>query len=372
MSRSGSLLLAVVTLLAVLAVRSVETHNPVTTTVRFNREIAPILFAKCAPCHVEGGPAMSLLTYDEVRPWAQAIKEEVLMREMPPWPARRGYGNFANDRSLTSREREFLLAWLDGGVPRGDDEPPSYVDHSGHWMLGSPDRIRQAVADEKSPSAGGRRRFIVNTGFQSRQFVRAIDIRVDKRTTRAAFLWLVDTGQYLGGWMPGHSSIELPGGVAFQFPARARVAIDVIESPQGPPGSTPPEIAIYAGDKSRIAVVTPLAVKGTAAAGERRVRARQALTTARTLVGFSVDSGGSAKSVQLIGRRPDGSVEPLLWMRTDASEWPVPFVFREPVSLPAGTVLEVIADYADTTTVALQPGPPPRVAVSVVAYQTPR
>ena len=129
--------------------REASPHRPVTTVLRFNQEIAPILNARCAQCHAPEGMAMPLQTWDETRPWAIAIKEEILTRHMPPWSAVRGYGAFANDGALTPRELEFLVTWIDGGVPMGDGEPAPYFDHRVHWMLGNPTYV--AAPDPTAP-----------------------------------------------------------------------------------------------------------------------------------------------------------------------------------------------------------------------------
>src|SRR5689334_19730142 len=104
-----------------LSPRPAYPHNPTTTTVLFNREIATLLQRKCLQCHADGKMAMPLTTYAQARPWAEAIKEEALARRMPPWPAERGFGVFSNDIGLTPREFEFLTSWIDGGVPEGTD-----------------------------------------------------------------------------------------------------------------------------------------------------------------------------------------------------------------------------------------------------------
>ena len=137
--------------------RTTEAHNPITTTVLFHREVAQILNEKCAPCHKANGLSMPLQTFDQVRPWAIAIKEEILARQMPPWPAERGYGAFANDGGLTLRELEFLISWIDGGTPRGEGEPPNFMDHSGHWMMGTPTRSYVASPASASPVPGYKR-----------------------------------------------------------------------------------------------------------------------------------------------------------------------------------------------------------------------
>src|SRR5688572_20791718 len=112
--------------IGVLWPREASPHRPVTTILRFSQEIAPILNARCAQCHAPEGMAMPLQTWEQTRPWAIAIKEEILARHMPPWAAVRGYGVFANDGALTPRELEFLVTWIDGGVPMGDGEPAPY------------------------------------------------------------------------------------------------------------------------------------------------------------------------------------------------------------------------------------------------------
>jgi hypothetical protein len=86
--------------------------------VTWDREISPIFQARCAGCHSPRGPStIPLTTYQEARPWAAAIKEEVLTRRMPKWNAARGYGDFANDPSLSPFEISLVAAWVDGGAP---------------------------------------------------------------------------------------------------------------------------------------------------------------------------------------------------------------------------------------------------------------
>jgi hypothetical protein len=103
-----------------LAVATPAAHDPITTKVTFSREIRAILTTHCTVCHSAGGPApMALTTYAETRPWARAIKEQVLTRRMPTWHAARGFGAFANDPSLTPFELSLIVAWVDGGLPQG-------------------------------------------------------------------------------------------------------------------------------------------------------------------------------------------------------------------------------------------------------------
>ena len=95
-------------------------HERVTTKITWSREIARIVYARCLTCHRESGRAFSLSTYAEARPWAVAIKDEVLTRRMPPWNAVKGFGRFKNDLGLTQEELALIAAWVEGGAPEGD------------------------------------------------------------------------------------------------------------------------------------------------------------------------------------------------------------------------------------------------------------
>ncbi len=99
--------------------------HDVTTHVTWNREISRIVFTRCAACHHPGGSAFSLMSYAEANPWANAIKDQVLRREMPPWGAAKGFGSFRNDQSLTQGELDLFETWVNGGAPEGnpDDLP---------------------------------------------------------------------------------------------------------------------------------------------------------------------------------------------------------------------------------------------------------
>ena len=97
-------------------------HEPITTKLAWTREISRIFYKRCISCHHSGGSApMSLVTYEEARPWAKAIKEEVLERRMPPWDAVKGFGDFRNDPSLSVPEIDMIVNWVEGGAPGGDE-----------------------------------------------------------------------------------------------------------------------------------------------------------------------------------------------------------------------------------------------------------
>src|SRR5262245_23115462 len=94
---------------------------PNTSAVTFHRDVLPILQKHCQECHRPGEIApFSLLTYQDARPWAKAIKTAVVTEKMPPWFADQNVGHFANDRRLSAAELKTLTTWVDAGAPEGD------------------------------------------------------------------------------------------------------------------------------------------------------------------------------------------------------------------------------------------------------------
>jgi hypothetical protein len=100
-------------LLALLA------HDPITTKITWDVEVSRIVNRRCISCH-SAGSSVDLSNYQLARPWAKAIRNQVLERRMPPWGAIKGFGDFRNDPSLTALEREIITLWVEGGAPEGD------------------------------------------------------------------------------------------------------------------------------------------------------------------------------------------------------------------------------------------------------------
>lgn len=102
-------------------------HDIITTPITWGHEISTMVEKHCVSCHQPKGKAFSLLTYQDVRPWAVAIREEVLERTMPPWGAVKGFGDFGNDNSLTPEEIELIVKWTEGGVPEGNEKSLKFI-----------------------------------------------------------------------------------------------------------------------------------------------------------------------------------------------------------------------------------------------------
>src|SRR5579862_7266205 len=136
---------------AVIAGEPAKTGDSSTKPVTFTKDIAPIFQEKCEACHRKDSMApMSLVTYEEVRPWARSIKERVVTHQMPPWHLDKTVGiqNFQNDRSLSDQEIATIVRWVDTGSPMGDakDMPaPKQFPNEDEWQLakvyGQPDLV---------------------------------------------------------------------------------------------------------------------------------------------------------------------------------------------------------------------------------------
>src|SRR5262249_11106264 len=151
--------------------------------VTFTKEVAPIVFNKCATCHRPGEVApMSLTSYKEVRPWSKAIKEAVIQRAMPPWFAdpHTSTLNFGNDRRLSQQEIDTIVAWVDAGSPKGDDKDlPPLPGFAPRWTLGKAEPIIEMPVDLEIPAEGElpMQNFYVPVPFNDERWVEKVELR---------------------------------------------------------------------------------------------------------------------------------------------------------------------------------------------------
>lgn len=207
-------------------------HDRITTKVSWDREIAPIFAARCAGCHAAGGRStIALTTYTEARPWAAAIKEEVLTRRMPKWNAARGYGEFANDPSLSPFEIALVAAWVDGGAPESEKGP-------------GVKSASTATAAASFPSSTPRRAGTRTTALPCRNQpvtgrLLAVSPRLEKGSSAGISARLPDGRQEIVAWIrdydPGYSTIYwlrrplmLPRGSRLVVESHGSCTIDAI------------------------------------------------------------------------------------------------------------------------------------------------
>jgi mono/diheme cytochrome c family protein len=154
-------------------------------TVTFTKQVAPIFQKSCQTCHHPGTAApMSLITYQDVRPWARSIKARVTAREMPPWHLDKTVGirEYKNDISLSDDEIDTIVKWVDSGTPQGDPKdmpPPLTFRPETDWFIGKPD-LTVTFDKEMTMYASGPDWWInkyADTGLTEDRWVKAMQIK---------------------------------------------------------------------------------------------------------------------------------------------------------------------------------------------------
>ncbi len=152
----------------------------------FTKDVAPILQKNCQSCHRPGEAApFSMLTYEETRPWSGAMKLAVKQKLMPPWFADPQVGHFANDRSLSQKEIDTIVAWATAGAPKGDPKDmPAPVNFVEGWGIPKPDVTFQLPKEFAVPESGmvEYQYAIVPTGFTEDKWVQAVEVRPTERS----------------------------------------------------------------------------------------------------------------------------------------------------------------------------------------------
>jgi hypothetical protein len=169
---------------------------------------------------------------------------------------------------------------------------------------------------------------------------------------RAAFFSIAETGQYLGGWTPWHSTTELPDGVAFELPARSRIAIDVLYRGIAEMVIDKPTLALYLANNPRPVPVSQLVLKpsperSVSTASPPRVRAEITVPVSSRLLSMRVDMAPGAKSLEIKTRRPDGVVQVLLLIKEYSQQWQTPYIFRQPIAVPKDSLIQATAYFTE-------------------------
>lgn len=341
-------------------------HETLTTTVLFDREIVRILDKHCVMCHFEKGPAFPLETWDQTWLHARKIRSEAIARHMPPWSAFPGYGEFANDNGLTLRETQFLVSWVEGSGPRNagtvftnvaDPNAPRRKEvrartDFGKWQLGTPD-LKAEVPPHTVEAQQGEHveRTVIDLGLTAERRIRGLEYMPgDRRVVAAAFFTIAETGQWVGSWTPWYGFLNLPKGAAWRLPAGAHIAAEIHYRGAAERVVDRGTIGLYFADPAAADVVSDLILESKGAAqgdgGLQKVRATTRLTANTYAVALRPQVGPGVQSIEVSARKPDGTTEVMLFVKNIRLDWPTPYVFKEPVLLTKGSELAVTAYYA--------------------------
>lgn len=367
------------------------------TTVTFNKDVLPILQERCQTCHRSGEVApMSLLTFEETRPWASAIKEAVLLKRMPPWFADPHASRvFSNDRSLSKEQIETIVAWADAGAPEGDPEAkPGPVEFIDGWNIGEPDIVFEMQKQFAVPAEGvvEYHYLVIPSGFTADKWVERAEIRAGNRAVLHHVIVFVrppdstylseakageffvpakydekkekrnDKHEFLIGFAPGTVPEELEPGQAKLIPAGSDFVLQLHYTPNGKATTDKSYFGlVFAKEPPQKRVVT-MAVSTDdfvipAGAPNHRVDARMKIKDEVTLTAMLPHMHLRGKAFEYRVVFPDGRKETLLRVPRYDFNWQLSYYLKEPVLLPKGAKLECTAWYDNSPNNPANPDP---------------
>jgi copper type II ascorbate-dependent monooxygenase-like protein len=381
--------------LAVVALGAIGTArtSPVGTPT-FSKDVAPIIYKNCASCHRPGEIApMSLLTYENARPWARAIREQVALGNMPPWHATQPRGTFSNDRRLTDAEKNTLMRWADGGAPKGDskDLPPVPRFTEG-WEIGTPDAVISMPREFDVPESGtiAYQFFQAPTNFTEDKWVQAIEIRPGSRKvvhhilvfcrepgppptlpftyadSKLAGLTQRERNQNRGALIattaPGTNALIFKPGTALRIKAGAVLTFQVHYTASGTAAKDrssigfvfakqPPQLEIRSS-----AFVNPFFVI-PAGAADHQVDSAIQFTEDSHIWALIPHTHLRGKSWEYRLVYPDGRSETVLSVPRYDFNWQTYYEFTKPIAVPKGSRLEATARYNNSETNKSNPDP---------------
>ncbi len=355
-------------------------------TITYADQVSRILNDHCVRCHRPGqiGP-FSLTSYEDAAGWADMIAEVVQQGRMPPWTANPQYGDFINDCSLAEDERQALLDWVAAGAPQGETtlttEPPQFIDG---WQLPqSPDLVVDIHTEPFRVKATGDVRyqyFVVDPQFDTDRWVSAAELRPGNLAVVHHILCFIrprgaeglGDGEgldgFLAGYVPGMLPQGFPPGYAKRIPAGSEFVFQVHYTPIGRAQTDSSVMGLIFTDRADVTheVITTSAVNPRI---EIPPRADQHVETAwnrRPLGDWQILS--LMPHMHLRGKAfryeaffPDGRRETLLDVPRFDFNWQIAYVFRQPLSIPAGTRIFCTAVYDNSENNLANPDPAARV-----------
>ena len=375
------------------------TAAPKAAAVTFSETVAPILYANCVTCHRPGEAApFSLISYADARKKAKLIAEVTGSRYMPPWRAAHGYGEFADERRLTDAQIATLAEWVAQGMPEGDPRKlPALPKFPEGWHLGTPDLVLKMPASYELPASGPDiyRNFVIPTHLTENKWVRAIEFRPGARKAVHHALFAYDAsgaaakqdgkdgrpgfggmgtagvvgggGGPLGGWAVGATPMFLPAGVALPLPKGADLILQMHFHLTGKPEIEQATVGIYFTDQAperRLWSVQVPALFGFGAGidippGVKDYVVEDSVTLPVDMKALFVGAHAHylAKEMKATATLPDGTTQPLLWIKDWDFNWQDRYMYKTPVPLPKGTRIDVRLVYDNSADNPHHPSP---------------
>jgi Flp pilus assembly protein TadD len=377
--------------------------------VTFNRDVARILFERCATCHrpvepaaltaagdagdplcVAGAP-FSLLDYASAKKHADRIAAATKARVMPPWLPEPGHGEFANERRLTDDQIALIQQWVAQGTPEGDAaDRPSPPTWSGAWQLGTPDLVLTSEEPYtlEPTKADVFRNFVFPVPRAPTRYVRAIEfradnpkvlhhasvaldpVRVSRRLDRAdpgpGFATMPeDEVQNVFGWSPGKVPVMEPADSAWALEEGSDLVVQLHMIAGMAPERVKPTIGLFltSTPPTRVPMVVKLESKTIdIPAGESSYLVEDSYVLPADVEAVSnyPHAHYLAKEMRGTATLPDGTVTPLIWIKQWDVRWQDQYRYRTPVFLPKGTTLRMRFTYDNSAANPRQRNRPPQ------------
>jgi hypothetical protein len=368
----------------------------VSRPVTFNRQIAPIIYRNCSPCHRpdEAAP-FALLSYQEVAKKGRMIAKVTTSRLMPPWKAEPASYPYRDERRLTEEEIALIQVWVNQGMPEGEGAKPAPPKFTSGWRLGEPDLVVQMPAAYHVPAEGPDiyRNIAVALGLKEDQWITAIDMRPSARTVVHHVLYFADpTGRIhqrqqgvepgfngmlaggasvpLGGWAVGAQPHFFPEGLGLRVPKGSDLVVQYHFHPTGKPEAEKSLIGLYFAKKppertlARIQMPPAFSLFSglDIPAGEKDfvIRDSYKLPVAVDGVGIGSHAHYIAKQLKMTATLPGGEMKTLLLIKDWDFAWQDRYYFQQLVPLPRGTLLEVEIHWDNSAENPRNPSSPPR------------
>ena len=364
----------------------------------YTKDVAPILQQHCQSCHRPGEAApFSMLTYEETRPWAGAMKMAVRLKAMPPWYADPQVGHFANDRSLSQKEIDTIVAWVTAGSPKGDpkDMPPPASFLEG-WDIPKPDVTFQLPKEFAVPESGmvEYQYVIVPTGFTEDKWVQAAEVRPTERSVVHHIIAyvrepgsnyfkdqkpgeffeappaktdeIVDSSalpsDFLVGYAPGQPAEILPAGEAKLVKAGSDIVFEVHYTPNGTAVMDRTKLGlVFAKEPPKKRVQTLSASNGTfkipPGDANYRVDASFEIRKPVTLASIHPHMHTRGKDFEYRIVFPNGETRTILRVPQYNWHWQLWYNLAEPIDLPAGARIDCTAHFDNSANNPENPDP---------------
>lgn len=338
--------------------------------VTFNRDVAPIFFNNCVQCHRAGEIApMPLVSYKEARPWARSIKEKVVTGVMPPWHADPHYGEFSNDRRLSQKDIDTIVAWVDQGANEGNarDIPPAPQFLEG-WNIGKPDVVFYLPQEYPVPATGvvEYKYFNVPTGFKEDKWIQAAEIRPGVRAAVHHIIVFAQAAnepqRLIAGYAPGEQPAVIAKGLAKKIPAGSTLIFQVHYTPYGTAAKDKSYVGfVFAKQPPQAEVVTRpiMNAKFAIPPGDPnyKVESTYTFTQDAHIHSLMPHMHFRGKDFMFKVTYPDGTSKLLLSVPKYDFAWQTYYVLKEPLAAPKGTRIDCLAHFDNSEKNKYNPDP---------------